>query len=87
MSNFAKIELEFTGISDIDASFQVKFVNTSISINVTYTWTCKTLRSAGFQYTRVGDITEQTDNLFDAGNADISNSILSAFIFTGVIAA
>ena len=85
MANTAQIQLEFTGVSDLNASFQVKFVNTSRSIDVTFTWTCKTLRTLAFQYTQGADIIEQTDNLFDAGNADISNSSISAFIFTGGI--
>ncbi len=85
MANFASIELEVTGVSDLNSSFQVKLVNATRSVDVTYTWICKTVRTAAFQFTQGADITEQTDNLFDAINADISNSSNSSWIFTGGI--
>jgi len=85
MANFAIIEEEFTGFSDLNASFQVRFVNATRGIDVTFTWICKTVRSAAFQYEQGSDIIEQTDNLANAGNADIQNSSIASWIFQGGI--
>jgi len=85
MANFAIIEEEFTGVSDLNASFQVRFVNSTRGIDVTFTWICKTVRSSAFQYEQGSDIIEQTDNLANAGNADIQNSSIAAWIFQGGI--
>ena len=82
MANFAKIDLLTTGVSDLFSSFQIKFVNTSRSIDVTFTWTCETLRTSAFRYTQGVDILEQAGNLSEAVDADTANSIISAFVLT-----
>jgi hypothetical protein len=91
MANFAQVNIQFTEATDLNNSFGIKFVNSSRSIDVTFTWICKSVRSSAFQYKQateadLGDrIIEQADELNSAMFADISSSFISGFIDIGGI--
>jgi len=83
MANFAKIVATYSDLSGIDSTFKIRFVNTSRSIDLTFTWICKSLRVAAFQVTQGSDANSQGFNALDAVATDINNSSLVSYMIVG----
>ncbi len=78
MANFAKITIDFNGISDLGSTFRIKFHKT---FDIFSEWTCVTLRSSALQYTRGSDQDDQGAQTLAAVTADIANDgLLSPFM-------
>ena len=80
MANFASINSEFSDISDLESTFKIRFVNTTRAIDLTFTWICKSLRVASFQYTQGTDPGDQGDKSFQAVKEDIISSSLDSYM-------
>ena len=80
MANFAKIVATYSDLSSIDSTFKIRFVNTTRSIDLTFTWICKTLRTAAFQVTQGSDANSQGFFALDAVATDIASSSLVSFM-------
>lgn len=84
MANFASINSEFSDKSDLESTFKIRFVNATRAIDLTFTWVCKSLRTASFQYTQGVDAGDQGDKSLQAVNADIASSSISSFMNVSV---
>ena len=80
MANFASINSEFSDISDLESTFKIRFVNTTRAIDLTFTWICKSLRVASFQYTQGTDPGDQGNKSLQAVSADIASSSLNSYM-------
>ncbi len=80
MANFASINSEFSDVSDLESTFKIRFVNTTRAIDLTFTWICKSLRSASFQYAQGEDVFDQGNEARIAVSADIASSSISSFM-------
>lgn len=73
MANFASTIGTATGISDVNANFTIRFQNSSRGIDISLNWSCKTVRSAAYQYAQGVNIPSQASNALAAVSADLAN--------------
>ena len=81
MASFTKIEVDFFGVSEIGASYDIKFTRLSDSHEITIAWRCVATRTAAFQYTQGVDQTSQGINALSAASADVANDAILSPVF------
>jgi len=75
MANFAKLTIQFTGLSSEGAELRIRW-NNGVS-NFDYDWTCVLLRSNPYDYTKsTTTAIDQTTKCFNAVKADVANDSL-----------
>jgi hypothetical protein len=70
MSNFAQVNIIFTGFSDLNAQIQIKFRKGGITV-YTRTWFCKASRTGSYEYTQGNSASDQYLKFLQAAYADI----------------